>query len=153
MNSGDTMTRPSHLFVYGTLLSVAEHPMGDLLRQSAQPVGEGYIQACLYIIEEIDAQGLNRFPGAVPSARPHDRVFGALYHAHSPEPMYTEFDAYEACAEGYPEPYEFLLRPVDVHMEKDQQIIRAASYLYTWDVSEATLIPSGRYAERSPDVR
>ena len=75
MNSGDTMTRPSHLFVYGTLLSVAEHPMGDLLRQRAQPVGEGYIQACLYIIEEIDAQGLNRFPGAVPSARPHDRMF------------------------------------------------------------------------------
>ena len=89
MNSGDTITRPSHLFVYGTLLSVAEHPMGDLLRQSAQPVGEGYIQACLYIIEEIDAQGLNCFPGAVPSARPHDRVFGALYNVHSPEPMYT----------------------------------------------------------------
>ena len=42
--------RPEFLFVYGTLLSVAEHPMGRLLRESANGEGSGFIRARLYLI-------------------------------------------------------------------------------------------------------
>ena len=30
-----------------------------------------------------------------------------------PEPINSIFDVYEACNEGWPEPYELLLRPTD----------------------------------------
>lgn len=143
---------PSHLFVYGTLLAEAGHAMGAHLRAHAEPVGRGHIQARLYLIEEEDDQGRNIYPGAVPSARPEDRVYGMIYHLLRPEPLLEVFNAFEACAPGWPEPFEFLLRPVDVTLP-DNSTIRAASYLYTWDTSRATLIPSGRYELVSPETR
>lgn len=145
------MSTLTHLFVYGTLLAESAHPMGDLLRQYSDPLGEGHIQARLYIIEEEDAQGINRYPGAVPSAWAQDRVHGMVYRVHQPAPVLAAFNDFEACAPGWPEPYEFLLRPVDVTMGGGT--LRASSYLYTWDVSRATHVPSGRYARRSPEVR
>lgn len=57
-------------------------------------------------------------------------MHGVLYRVHTPEPMYSIFDDYEACEEGWPNPYELLLRPTDVILENGQ-VIRAASYLYT----------------------
>jgi len=145
--------RPEFLFVYGTLLSVAEHPMGRLLRESADELGSGFIRARLYLIEEIDQFGTNIYPGAVPSAFDEDRVYGIVYRIHTPEPMFTKFDAYEACGEGYPEPYEFLLRPIDVRMEQDNSVLRAATYAYTWDVSRAQHIASGRFNQVASQVR
>ena len=144
--------RPSHLFVYGTLLSEAGHPMGALLAEHAKKLGNGSIQARLYMIEEVDDQGLNTYPGAVPSPHKEDRVYGAVYEIRQPEPLFTEFDRFEACAPGWPEPYEFELRPIDVRLESGE-MLRAASYLYTWDTSRATLIPEGRYTRVSADVR
>lgn len=57
-------------------------------------------------------------------------MHGVLYRVHTPEPMYNIFDDYEACKEGWPKPYDLLLRPTDVILENGQ-VIRAASYLYT----------------------
>ncbi len=45
-------------------------------------------------------------------------MHGVLYRVHTPEPMYSIFDDYEACNEGWPEPYELLLRPTDVILRK-----------------------------------
>lgn len=143
---------PTHLFVYGTLLTEAQHPMGELLLAHATQIGPGQIQARLYIIEEEDAEGINRYPGAVPSPHPDDVVHGMLYEVHAPDAVFPVFDDYEACAPGWPEPYEFLLRPVDVRLSQGGEM-RAASYLYTWDTSRATLVASGRYTTVSPDVR
>ena len=91
-------------------------------------------------------------PGAVPSPFPEDQVHGVLYRVHTPEPIFSIFDDYEACTEGWPEPYEFLLRPIDVTLDNDQ-VIRAASYLYTWDTSRAAYVPSGRFTDTASNTR
>lgn len=126
--------------------------MSAPLSEAATEVGRGSIQARLYIIHEEDAQGPNSYPGAVPSPFPEDRVHGVLYCVHSPKPMFSIFDDYEACATGWPEPYEFLLRPIDVTLDNGQ-VIRAASYLYTWDTSRATPVPSGRFTDTASNAR
>lgn len=146
------MERPEYFFVYGTLLAEAGHPMSAPLSEAATEVGRGSIQARLYIIHEEEAQGPNSYPGAVPSPFPEDRVHGVLYRVHSPEPMFSIFDDYEACAAGWPEPYEFLLRPIDVTLDNGQTL-RAASYLYTWDTSRAAYVPSGRFTDTASNAR
>ncbi|MEL7117313.1 MAG: gamma-glutamylcyclotransferase family protein, partial [Pseudomonadota bacterium] len=138
------------LFVYGTLLAVAQHPMGDLLRAKGRFVGRGSIQARLYIIDDPDAPGRNFYPGAVPSANPHERVFGEVHEVLDRD-VFEAFDRFEACAPGDTEPYEFLRRPVRVTLEVGQELW-ARSYLYTWDVATAEYVPRGRYTEVSPDV-
>lgn len=143
---------PSHLFVYGTLLGRAEHPMGALLAENGRLVAEGSIQARLYLVTEEDAEGINTYPGAVPSAVASDRVHGEVHEILAPEIVFPAFDAFEACTPGWPEPYEFLLRPVDVTL-RSGDVLRAASYLYTWDTSRAELIASGRFTMVSPDTR
>lgn len=144
---------PGYLFVYGTLLAASRHPMGDLLRAHAERLGDGSIGARLYIIEETDDEGQNAYPGAVPSDHPDDRVFGDVYRIlRDPQKLFETFDDFEACSPRWPQPYEFLLRPVDVRLMSGETL-RAASYLYTWDTSRATLVPSGRYERVSADVR
>ena len=56
----------TRLFVYGTLKPVAEHPLGRLLLDGAYSLGTGSIQARLYLIREVDAEGDNSYPGALP---------------------------------------------------------------------------------------
>ena len=53
-------------------------------------------------------------------------MHGVLYRVPTPEPMFSIFDDYERFTEGWPEPYEFLLRPTDVTLDNGQ-VIRAAS--------------------------
>ena len=79
-------------------------------------------------------------------------MHGVLYRVCTPEQMYSIFDDYEACNEGWPEPYELLLRPTDVIL-KNGQVIRAASYLYTWDISRATSVPSGLLTDTASNAR
>ena len=137
---------PRQLFVYGTLLTSAEHPLGDLLRQHGTLIGTGSIQARLYLITEEDAEGDNTFPAALPSDYAQDRVFGELYDISDPERVYPDFDAYEACSEDWPEPHEFLLRLISVTLD-NSQTIEAGCYLYTYDISRATPISSGRFVD------
>ena len=144
--------RPGRLFVYGTLQRSAEHPLGDVLRTHATYIGDGSIRARLYWINDPVEPDANFFPGAVPSARSEDRVHGELYEVHAPDVLYPILDDFEATGEGHPEPYEFLLRPVDVVMATGD-IVSAASYLYTWDISDAVRISSGRFEEKAPNVR
>ena len=79
-------------------------------------------------------------------------MHGVLYRVRTPEPMYSIFDDYEACNEGWPEPYELLLRPTDVILENGQ-VIRAASYLYTWDISRETSVTSGWFTDTASNAR
>jgi gamma-glutamylcyclotransferase (GGCT)/AIG2-like uncharacterized protein YtfP len=139
------------LFVYGTLLAAAQHPMGARLRAAGHVLGEGHIQARLYIIDDPDAPGQNFYPGAVPSADPADRVHGTLYEVTDPS-VFEAFDVFEACAPGCTQPFEFLRRPVEVTLG-DGSRAWATSYLYTWDVSGAQHVPGGRYTSISPEVR
>lgn len=145
--------QPGHLFIYGTLLAVSEHPLAALLRDRAERVGTGSIRARLYMIEEEDAQGYNIFPGAVPSAYDEDRVFGEVWNITDPGAVYPAFDAYENCGPDWPQPNEFLLRPVDVRLDQTARDLRCRAYLYTWDVTRARHVPSGRFTERAPQTR
>ncbi len=146
------MQTSDHLFVYGTLLTVAEHPMGTLLRRHAVFAGRGSIRARLYLIDDPDAPGQNSYPGALPSGNPADRVWGELYRLTDPAAVLPEFDDFEACSDRWAEPHEFLRRKVAVTMEggSDREAI---TYLYTWDVSTAEHIPSGRFTTSAPEVR
>lgn len=141
-----------HLFVYGTLLTVSGHPMGKLLRRHAEAAGTGSIQARLYMIDDPDDPGRNAYPGALPSPDPADRVHGELYLLRDPDAVLPEFDEYEACSANWPEPHEFLLRRIGVRMVNGD-VLTALCYLYSWDVSGARRIHSGRFTQYAPDVR
>lgn len=145
------MTASTHLFVYGTLLTAAEHPMGQKLRDGAKLVGIGWIRACLYNIDDPEDPG-NLYPGAVPSGYDHDRVYGELYVLRDPGSLLLAFDIYEACDVSRPEPHEFQRRAVPVTLD-DGRVLSAVSYLYGWDLSRATRISSGRYNLVSPVPR
>ena len=41
---------------------------------------------------------------------PGDIVFGELYRLRDRDALLGEFDMYEACGEGFPEPTEYLRR-------------------------------------------
>jgi len=140
------------LFVYGTLLTVADHPMGNLLRTHGALRGRGSIRARLYMIDDPDDPGQNFYPGALPSGDPQDRVYGELYNLTDPGAVLPQFDEYEACSANWPEPHEFLRRTVPVTLE-DGETVSAVTYLYTWDVSGARHIASGRFNELSRDTR
>lgn len=139
------MTGTSHdlLFVYGTLLKRADHSLGSLMRSRSRLVGEGVIRARLYVIRDPD-DALNFYPGAVPSAGELDHVYGEVYEITAPGEVYPILDDYEACSEKWPEPHEFLRRRVTVRLNSGREVW-ASCYLYTWDVSHAGYIKSGRY--------
>ena len=143
---------PSQLFVYGTLLSGANHPLGELLRRNASLIGTGSIAARLYIIPD-PADPTNAYPGAIPSGDPADRVHGELYAITGDSTRLLQtLDEFEHCAPGRPEPYEFLRRTVLVDTANGMAIA-AMTYLYTWDVSRARHVPDGQYAEDGSQVR
>lgn len=142
----------NRLFVYGTLKPGSEHPLGTLLADHARHLGIGSIQARLYIVTEVDNLGENSYPGALPSPDPQDRVHGELYDILDPDRLFPEFDVYEACTPSWPEPYEFLRRRTEVRMENGSTQW-SWCYFYSWDVSRATHVPSGRFDESSPKTR
>lgn len=144
--------RHDHLFVYGTLGASAGHPLGDLLRAHAELKGPGATRARLYVINDPDEPGENFYPGALPSPDPADRVYGEVYRIIDGDALFPALDRFEACSPDHPEPHEFALRSVEVMMD-DGEVMRASTYLYTWDVSGYERIASGRYTARSPDVR
>lgn len=139
------------LFVYGTLLDSAQHPMGRLLQEHATHMGSGWFRGRLYIIDDPEEPG-NRYPGAVPSGYEEDKVFGELFHLSDPEQLLPRFDVYEACDSSRPQPHEFQRRLVEVVLDSGRSH-RAICYLYAWDTSRASLVDSGRFAESMPNAR
>lgn len=125
--------------------------MGARLRDGATHVGSGHMQACLYLIDDPEEAG-NRYPGAVPSGYPEDRVFGEVYALHNPDQLLPVFDVYEACDPTRPEPHEFLRRSVPVTLA-DGSTQTAACYCYAWDLSQARRIPSGRFADLARNTK
>lgn len=134
-----------HLFVYGTLLKRADHPLGGLMRARSRLVGEGSIRGRLYHICDPDDR-TNFYPGAVPSGAEHERVHGEVYEIEGAAELIEVLDHYEACSPAWPEPHEFLRRRVSVRLGCGATLW-ALAYLYTWDISSAEWIRSGRYEE------
>ncbi|MGP6087681.1 gamma-glutamylcyclotransferase family protein [Antarctobacter jejuensis] len=145
------MTDTCYLFVYGTLMTVADHPIGHRLREDASLVGHGWIRACLYTIDDPEEPG-NLYPGAVPSGHEEDRVFGEVYTLRNTGSLLPALDEYEACDASRPEPHEFLRRSVPVTLH-DGRVVASVCYFYAWDLSRATRIPSGRFDRSAPHTR
>jgi gamma-glutamylcyclotransferase (GGCT)/AIG2-like uncharacterized protein YtfP len=139
------------LFVYGTLLKRADHPLGALMRARSRLVGEGSIRARLYHICDPD-DAANFYPGAVPAGGEHERVHGEVYELDGAAELFQVLDHYEACSPSWPEPHEFLRRRVPVRLARGGGA-QACCYLYTWDVTTAAWIASGRYVESEMSAR
>jgi gamma-glutamylcyclotransferase (GGCT)/AIG2-like uncharacterized protein YtfP len=126
------------LFVYGTLMRGFDHPMAKLLSGSADFIGEAKCQGRLYRIKH--------YPGLVLSDDPADTVFGELYRLRAHEALLREFDMYEACGEGFPEPTEYVRKMLKLTLE-DGTVSEAWTYLYNWPVTRLPRIASGRFLE------
>jgi len=126
------------LFVYGTLMRGLDHPMAKLLSRSADFIGEAKCRGRLYRIKH--------YPGLVLSEDPADVVFGEVYRLRAREALLREFDMYEACGEGFPEPTEYIRKMLKVTLS-DGSASEAWTYIYNWDVARLPRIASGRFLE------
>ena len=75
-----------------------------------------------------------------------DIVHGELFRLRSPEELLCEFDMYEACGEGFPEPTEYLRRLIDVTLA-DGASEKAWTYVYNWPVTDLPRIASGNFLD------
>ena len=125
-----------HLFVYGTLMRGFDHPMAQRLSRSADFIGGARCQGLLYLVKH--------YPGLVLSDDATEVVFGELYRLRQPQPLLREFDMYEACGEGFPEPTQYVRRTLPVTLA-DGTESEAWTYIYNWPVEALTRIESGRF--------
>ncbi|CAN7674437.1 gamma-glutamylcyclotransferase [Bradyrhizobium sp. LjRoot220] len=126
------------LFVYGTLMRGFDHPMAKLLSRSADFIGEAQCRGRLYLIKH--------YPGLVLSDAPDDIVSGELYRLRDRDALLGEFDMYEACGAGFPEPTEYLRQMLNVTLV-DGSASEAWSYVYNWPVTGLPRIASGKFLE------
>jgi len=124
------------LFVYGTLMRGYVHPMAKLLSANADFLGEASCRGRLYRVKH--------YPGLVLSDDVGEIVHGELYRLRDPEAMLREFDMYEACGEGFPEPTQYVRQMLQVALA-DGSASEAWTYIYNWPVTNLTLIESGRF--------
>ena len=126
----------AHLFVYGTLLSAAGHPMGARLRHEAQLLGAATMPGRLY--------SLGRYPGMVEAADADRLVHGELYSLGMPAVTLRWLDAYEGMVPGKPE-----LSPY-ARVERRARLASGATldawvYLYRKSVKVQPEVPHGRW--------
>jgi gamma-glutamylcyclotransferase (GGCT)/AIG2-like uncharacterized protein YtfP len=124
------------LFVYGTLMRGFDHPMAQLLSANADYLGEASCRGRLYLVKH--------YPGLVLSEDPAAVVFGELYRLRERDALLGEFDMYEACAEGFAEPTEYVRTMLEVALG-DGSAGEAWTYVYNWPVTNLPRIASGRF--------
>jgi gamma-glutamylcyclotransferase (GGCT)/AIG2-like uncharacterized protein YtfP len=127
------------LFVYGTLMRGFDHPMARLLSANATFIGKATCRGQLYLVKH--------YPGLVLSEDPADIVFGELYRLRDRDALLGEFDMYEACGEGFPEPTEYLRKMLRLTQE-DGTASEAWTYVYNWPVTNLPRIASGKFLEQ-----
>jgi gamma-glutamylcyclotransferase (GGCT)/AIG2-like uncharacterized protein YtfP len=130
----DSVMNP-HLFVYGSLMSAARHPMGERLRAESRLLGLATIQGRLYRV--------SWYPGVIESADAEQRVHGEVYALGDPGTL-AWLDAYEGIVPGMGDgsEYERVQRPARLVSGEE---IAAWTYLYRKDVAGFALVPDGRW--------
>ena len=124
------------LFVYGTLMRGYVHPMARLLSANAEYLGEATCRGRLYMVKH--------YPGLVLSDDAGEIVHGELYRLREVDAMLREFDMYEACGEGFPEPTQYVRQMLSVTLA-DGAASEAWTYVYNWPVAQHVRIASGRF--------
>ena len=127
---------PHHLFVYGTLRAVAAGSAHARLMRGVRRVGRAAIGGVLY-----DA---GRYPAAVPSAHPADRIAGELYvvSAGAADALLAALDDYEGYDADAPDESLFVRRIVQAAGE-DGRCAAAWAYFYNRPVDGLPRVVSG----------
>jgi gamma-glutamylcyclotransferase (GGCT)/AIG2-like uncharacterized protein YtfP len=125
-----------HLFVYGSLMSTARHPMGMRLAREARLLGPATIQGRLYRV--------SWYPGVVESANPQHRVHGEAYLLQDPAASLAWLDEYEGIRPGSSRPAEYARVERAVRLGS-AKTIPAWVYLYQQAVDPACLIAGGHW--------
>jgi gamma-glutamylcyclotransferase (GGCT)/AIG2-like uncharacterized protein YtfP len=125
-----------HLFVYGSLMSTAGHPMGHRLRREAEPIGSASLPGRLYRV--------SWYPGLVEAKQPGDRVFGEVFRLHTPSRSLCWLDAYEGlpAKDAGRSEYE---RAERLARLDDGTEVTAWVYLYRGEVGRLEAVASGRW--------
>lgn len=126
-----------YLFVYGTLRRNGENGVNRLLAPYADFVGAAVYQGRLYRVDD--------YPGAVPSDRPQDRVYGEVYRLRCPDTALARLDEYEECGPAFPAPAEYLRRKQRVTL-KSGEAVAAWVYIYNRPTARLQPIPSGEFS-------
>ena len=144
-----------HLFVYGTLMSVATGRMGSgqraRLSREATLLGAAITQGRLY--------DLGEYPGLVPTTDTAELVHGEVYELHDAELSFAWLDAYEGIMPGATAAeYTRVARPVVLDVAHDVGAARArreiVAFLYVWqsietaDGSAGQRLMDGRWVSR-----
>ena len=127
------------LFVYGTLMRGYVHPMAKMLSANADFLGEASCRGRLYRVKH--------YPGLVLSDDANEIAHGELYRLREVDAMLREFDMYEACGEGFPEPTQYIRQMLPVALETGETV-EVWTYVYNWPVAELKRIESGRFMEK-----
>ena len=125
------------LFVYGTLLSGIDHPMGRKLRNEATLLGPASTRGRLYQI--------SWYPGLVPSNDGTEMVKGELYRLPEPQKSFGWLDEYEAVDSG-----EYR-RSVGEVFHKDS-LLKAWMYIYQGNVAACKWLIGGDFKEAMHDL-
>jgi gamma-glutamylcyclotransferase (GGCT)/AIG2-like uncharacterized protein YtfP len=126
----------THLFVYGSLMTSAAHPMGERLRKEARLLGEGAIAGRLYRV--------SWYPGAVDADGPDQLVHGEVYGLESPAATLRWLDAYEGIREDGNPPSEYHRVQRAVRLACGGEV-SAWVYLLQRPVGELQAVPGGRW--------
>ncbi|HXF53927.1 MAG TPA: gamma-glutamylcyclotransferase family protein [Hyphomicrobiaceae bacterium] len=129
-----------HLFVYGTLMSVASGPLGCAqrrrLQREAKSLGRATTPGRLY--------DLGRYPGLLASASAAHLVHGEVFALRNPAATLRWLDRYEGIARGEQNRGEYrrATRPVRL---ADGRKLTAWVYLYARRPNAARLLNNGRW--------
>ena len=123
-----------NLFVYGSLLARAGHPMGERLAREARPIGEACLQGRLYRV--------SWYPGLV-EGNSRERVYGEVYALDDPVRTLLWLDAYEGVAEGA-QGGDYARAERTARLAYGGEV-PVWVYLYRGDVSGLTIVPGGRW--------
>lgn len=126
------------LFVYGTLMRGFDHPMARLLSANADFLGAATCRGRLHLVKH--------YPGLVLTDDPTKVVHGEVFRLRARDELLREFDMYEACGEGFPEPTEYVRRMIPVTLEGGATS-EVWTYLYNWPIAHLPRIASGNFME------
>jgi gamma-glutamylcyclotransferase (GGCT)/AIG2-like uncharacterized protein YtfP len=128
-----------HLFVYGTLMSGAGHPMGARLGREGRLVGPALIVGRLF--------DLGRYPALVETGPDDGHVHGEVYALSNPAEAFRWLDRYEGIVPGREAQSDY------TRVERTAQLdaggaITTWVYLYRAPLEGAAVIESGRWLPR-----
>jgi len=127
---------PEYLFVYGTLMSTAAHPMGARLAREAVNLGPATIAGRLY--------DLGKWPGLRDCDDARSIVHGEVYALNDASRSLDWLDAYEGIHPAAPPLTEYVRARRTVRLS-DGRELTAWVYLYQWDVRSGRPLPEGRW--------